>query len=263
MNDDDQDEDRDAVEGAADAGDEEAGAQKVAAETPRRRARKKKAKRKKATRDREEAAEAKAEADAPEPAPAAPEKGGGARGIGLAVVALVIGVTVGWFVRDARAEPKAAAEPVAAPSASAAAAASAGPCGAWETQMCAGAGQQSATCMQAKMAAEVMPSEACDTAIPLVERTLADAKAKRSSCDQVVKKLCADLGQGNPACKMVTQRTESIPVSKCEEILANYDQVLASLKNAPPMGMRPGMGAPPGMAPPGAPPGAPPAPPGH
>jgi hypothetical protein len=116
--------------------------------------------------------------------------------------------------------------------------------------------------MQAHAAGELLSSPACDAALADVPATLAKVKAARVVCDTLVKKLCTDLGKQSPTCKMVEEKTMSIPPDRCKEMLANYDAVIGQLRSfeqqqqgGPQMGggMRPmpqgPQGMPPGAAP--------------
>ena len=166
----------------------------------------------------------------------------------VAVVALAAGGAAGWFGHEAQAKAKLRAEsaPAAAGSASAA-----GPCGAWEKQLCAGGGAGSAVCQQAKDAVGLLTPSTCEVALASVPATLAKVKAARASCDNLVTKLCKDLPPAAATCKMVTERTQSFPAERCKEMLEHYDEVLAQLRAMEQQQQQGGMpmGAPPGPSP--------------
>jgi hypothetical protein len=88
----------------------------------------------------------------------------------------------------------------------------------------------------------------CEVALEAIPATLAKVKAERKPCDDLVGKLCKDLPPGSRACDMVKERTPVFPAEKCKELMTNYDQVLAEVRQIdkeppmPPMGM-PGHGA--------------------
>jgi hypothetical protein len=185
-------------------------------------------------------------------APPAKSAGVPAGSVGLLLaVALAAGVAGGWFGHTAQA--KAASERAdAAPAGSAGS--SEGPCGAWEAKICASSGKESASCQQAQMARDLLTPSSCQAALNAVPATLAKIKAARSSCDNLVKKLCGDLKPESPTCAMVKERTPSFPPKRCEEMLGNYDAVIAELRQMEALGGPPtgGPGAPHGM-PPGTP----------
>ncbi|HEY4105009.1 MAG TPA: hypothetical protein VGM44_14020, partial [Polyangiaceae bacterium] len=189
--------------------------------------------------------------------------------IAIGVGALVVGAAVGWFGQIQQTKARLHAEIAAAPAGSGA---PAGPCGAWQSKICAGAGAEAAACQEAKGAADLLLPSTCETALGSVNETLAKVKAARASCDKLVSKLCADLPPGSSTCDMVKQRTPSFPRERCDQMLSSYDKVIAELKRMdeqggmqmggmrmPPGGMPPGGGMrmPPGAAPGAAPPGMP------
>lgn len=164
----------------------------------------------------------------PAPAPAKTGKAGNTNTILFAVLALALGGAGGWFLRDAKAAETVEAGPDAVSPASPAGSSSV--CGGWATKVCEGVGAESEPCQQAQAAAALLPDAACDQALKDVPGTLAKAKNARSACDELVKKLCADLGPETETCKMVTEQTPQFPVSRCTGILAQYDDVLGELK---------------------------------
>ena len=180
--------------------------------------------------------------------------------IGIGVAALAIGGAVGWFghIEKGKAELRAAV--AAAPAGSGA---PAGPCGAWQSSLCKTTGEQSAACQQAKAAAGVLSTGACESALGTLPQTLAKIKAERVVCDKLVDRLCAELPPGSKTCVMVKERTPSFPAERCDQMTKNYDKVILELKQ---MDQQQGpdgapMGAPGGgMRLPGMPGGAPHAP---
>jgi hypothetical protein len=187
--------------------------------------------------------------------------------IGIGVAALLVGGAAGWFghIQKGKAELRAAV--AAAPAGSGV---PAGPCGAWQSNVCKSMGDQSAACQQAKAAAGVLSTPACELALRTLPETLAKIKAERASCDKLVAKLCAELPPGSKTCEMVKERTPSFPTERCDQMTQNYNKVIAELKQmdqqqgatGAPMGAPGGGMRPPGM--PGGPPHAQSAPPaGH
>lgn len=179
--------------------------------------------------------------------------------IGIAVAAALIGGAAGWFghIQKGKADLRAAV--AAAPATSGA---PAGPCGAWQSSLCKSTGDQSAACQQAKAATGVLSTPACESALTTLPQTLAKIKAERAVCDKLVEKLCADLPPGSQTCTMVKERTPSFPAERCDQMMKNYDKVIAELKQMDQQqgANGPGMGAPGGMRMQGMPgmPGGPP-----
>jgi hypothetical protein len=179
------------------------------------------------------------------------------RAVMVAVVALAAGGAAGWFGHQAQAKAKLRAESAPSPAGSGA---PAGPCAAWEKQICSSSGDQSATCQQAKGAIDLLTPSACEVALEAVPATLAKVKAARAPCDSLVTKLCNELPKGSTTCQMVTERTSSFPGDRCQEMLDNFEKVAAEVKmidqQSAQMGGAPHGGMPPGAGPHGMPQGA-------
>jgi hypothetical protein len=207
------------------------------------------------TASKEVAAKPRSRASAREAAAKAPAGAPSSRVGVFVVLALLAGGAAGWFghIQQSKA---------AAAKADSAAVGNEGPCKAWEEAICSKSGAESAPCMQAKGATELLTASTCEVALTAMPATLEKLKAARASCDNLVTKLCGDLPPGSETCKMVKDKTPSFPSQRCDEMLKQYDQVIAELKQLDAMGGPGGPGpgmAPPGMAPPGmAPPGMPP-----
>ncbi len=186
---------------------------------------------------------------APARAAAAKAPGGtpGSLVAAFVVVALVAGGAAGWFGHIQKSK-------AAALKADSAAAGSDGPCSAWEQEICSKSGAESAPCMQAKGAAELLTPSTCELALTAIPATMEKLKVTRAPCENLVTKLCADLPPGSEMCKMVKEKTPSFPTERCEEMLKQYDQVIGQLKQIEAQqGMMGGPGGP-GMAPQGMPP---------
>ncbi|TNF25585.1 MAG: DsbA family protein [Deltaproteobacteria bacterium] len=52
----------------------------------------------------------------------------------------------------------------------------------------------------------------------------------RKGCDELVGKLCKDLGEDTETCAMVKRETPKFPPERCAQFLKQYDQVLADLQ---------------------------------
>jgi hypothetical protein len=174
------------------------------------------------------------------------------------LLALLAGAAAGYFGHMLQVKAAAAK----ADSAAVGSDGKAGPCDAWEKKICSSTGEQSAACMQAKEATEILTSSACDAALAAVPATLTKVKAARASCDKLVSKLCADLPPGAQSCALVKEKTPSFPAQRCDEMLQHYDEVLGQLKQIEEQGGMGGPGRPRGGGPGGpgmsAPPGEPP-----
>jgi hypothetical protein len=191
--------------------------------------------------------------------------------LGLGALGIAIGVWVLFGPGPATGiETEAtASEQTPEPSGTAAAAAEpAGPCEEWRDKLCEEVGgKQAAACSQARSAAELLSEASCKAQLADLPATVARVKVARADCDELMGKLCTDLGKETSSCKLVEAKTPSMPPTACKDMLGKYDKVLGELKArelAVPGQGRPGM-PPPGMSPggmraggasPGLPPGA-------
>lgn len=161
---------------------------------------------------------------------AKPKASSSSSGTVLAFVALVAGAAGGWVARGASPKADGGSSARPASSATAGAAGAAGPCEEWASEVCKRAGETSEGCAKAKEAASVLPVAACTTAKADIEGTVAKLKAAHASCDTLVTKICADLGDKTQTCAMVREKTPSFPADRCKEMLDHYDGVIAELR---------------------------------
>ncbi|HEX3853991.1 MAG TPA: hypothetical protein VHW01_23670, partial [Polyangiaceae bacterium] len=102
-------------------------------------------------------AKTKAKSAAPRNVSAAPKPATvpSSRALAIGIIALAVGGAGGWFGQIQKTKATLRAEGAAAPAGSGV---PAGPCGAWQTKICSSAGEQSASCQQAKGATELLVS---------------------------------------------------------------------------------------------------------
>jgi protein-disulfide isomerase len=156
---------------------------------------------------------------------------GGANTWLAALAALAVGGVLGWFAHSARADQTTGAEALPDPAAVATGTAgTGGPCDTWAEKLCAETGAQSEGCGQARAASGILPPSACNEAMANLPATITKLKAARSTCDELVTKICNDLGKDTETCKMVQEKTPQFPTERCKQMLGNYDQVLGELK---------------------------------
>lgn len=144
--------------------------------------------------------------------------------------ALLIGGAAGWFGRgggEASATPTTDAPAVVG---SAAAPGDATTCSKWADEVCTGAGAQSEGCAQAKGAAELLTEKACSEALNHLPMTMEKLKSARASCDELVGKICTELGKETETCKMVTETTKRFPPKQCKDMLQNFGEVMTELR---------------------------------
>lgn len=111
-----------------------------------------------------------------------------------------------------------------------AASASATSCSDYATRVCKEAGEQSQNCATIKTASELLAPEACATALTNVDFTIKKLGEQGKKCDELVTKLCTDLGEQTSSCEMVRTQTKTFPPDRCVLMLEHYAEVVADLK---------------------------------
>jgi protein-disulfide isomerase len=118
-----------------------------------------------------------------------------------------------------------------APSASASAGAVAsGPCAEYAAKLCDKAGKESSSCQSITAASEIMPVAACTAALKEVDYSLTKISEKRKACDELVNKLCAELGPKTETCTMVKTQTKQFPPERCTMMMQHYAEIIADLR---------------------------------
>ena len=104
-------------------------------------------------------------------------------------------------------------------------------CKQYSEQFCQVAGgDQSQTCQAMKVVSDLMAPAACAAGLANIEYTKTALAGQRKKCDELVAKLCKDLGEETQSCAMVKQMTPQFPPERCTQMLGQYDAVLADLK---------------------------------
>jgi protein-disulfide isomerase len=103
-------------------------------------------------------------------------------------------------------------------------------CADYSKKLCDEAGAESSTCTSVKEASELMPAAACAAALADFPATKIKLDERRKGCDQLVTKLCGDLGPETETCEMVKTQSKSIPPEQCGKMLQQYPELLADLK---------------------------------
>jgi protein-disulfide isomerase len=121
-----------------------------------------------------------------------------------------------------------------APTVSAPAVASAGAtharCDRAQEIICATAGNTSKECESAKSTFKLMPKSGCALSSEDESALKANVLGGRERCNELVMRLCRDLGEQSSSCDMVTTQTKVFPASRCEMMLSRYNDVLAELR---------------------------------
>jgi len=103
-------------------------------------------------------------------------------------------------------------------------------CKSFADRLCTEAGDPSETCTSVRMVAGLLPVAACDAAMKEIDFSVGKLKGLRQACDDLVAKLCKDLGETTETCAMVKRETPKFPTERCVQFLGQYDQVLGDLQ---------------------------------
>ncbi|MDI7268777.1 MAG: thioredoxin domain-containing protein, partial [Myxococcota bacterium] len=103
-------------------------------------------------------------------------------------------------------------------------------CAEYASTVCGEAGEQSDTCSAIRRAAELMPGAACRAALGDTTRMRAGIADAAKACNDLMSRLCAELGEGTPTCAMVREQTPRFNPEKCRQMLDNYPAVYKELQ---------------------------------
>jgi len=145
-------------------------------------------------------------------------------GVGLFAIALASGCN----------KPKHKAK-TAAPAASgsagvAAAAAAKGPCQKYAATLCEKAGKESESCQALTASAEILSPAACTAGLKDIAYSVKKLGEANKSCEELVTKLCTEIGPTTETCNMVKTQTKSFPQSRCKSMLEHIPEIMADLK---------------------------------
>ena len=110
------------------------------------------------------------------------------------------------------------------------AAAAGGDCDSYGKSLCEIAGAESATCGSIKTVLKLLPPAACKAGAADLEFSKKAIGSMSKPCDDLIAKLCGDLGKDTQTCKMVQGKTKQFGAERCTNMMANYPKVLAELK---------------------------------
>jgi protein-disulfide isomerase len=128
-------------------------------------------------------------------------------------------------------KPKHRHSPVPAASGSAAlAAANAGPCQKYAAALCDKAGKESDTCTALTASADILSPAACSAGLSDIAYSIKKLGEQGKSCDELVTKLCAEVGPASETCGMVKAQTKQFPPARCKSMLEHLPEIVADLK---------------------------------
>jgi protein-disulfide isomerase len=127
-------------------------------------------------------------------------------------------------------KPKHRRTPTAAASGSAAVAANLGPCQKYAAALCEKAGKESDTCQALTTSADILSPAACNAGMKDLSYSIKKLADQGKSCDELVTKLCAEVGPTSETCGMVKTQTKQFPPARCKSMLEHLPEIVADLK---------------------------------
>lgn len=104
-------------------------------------------------------------------------------------------------------------------------------CTKYANALCDKAGPDSPTCQSIKTATDLMPAEACAAGLGNLDHSFAKLAELGEVCGKLVEKLCGDLGKDTQTCAMVQKQSDRLQPDQCNEMMAQYAEVLAELQS--------------------------------
>lgn len=108
--------------------------------------------------------------------------------------------------------------------------ASAGTCDDFVSKLCKQGGEESLYCASGKTLASVLPPSACRAANADFAEVEQRIKTARKPCDDLMNRLCQDIGAETDACRRVRAQTPQFPAEQCEQLMKDYPQIVAELR---------------------------------
>ncbi len=87
------------------------------------------------------------------------------------------------------------------------------------------------TCKQIHAVVGLLPPKACAAGLTDIAYSLSRLVVLNGACDQLISRLCGDLGPGTQTCKFVKQKTPEFGATRCGEMLDDYAKILSQLKD--------------------------------
>jgi protein-disulfide isomerase len=100
-------------------------------------------------------------------------------------------------------------------------------CAALAARLCQGSSDAAASC---KATLDLLTPEACSVALQNVASSLSKLAARNKQCDDLIVKLCADLGPGSHSCENMQRAPRDLTPAQCASMQREYPDVLAELR---------------------------------
>jgi protein-disulfide isomerase len=97
------------------------------------------------------------------------------------------------------------------------------------SKLCAKVNEKSPRCDAIRKTTDLLAPKACAAGLADIDYSLAKLDEASKACEELVGKLCADLGEDTQTCQMVKGQTPNMPPEQCDQMLGEYDKVLDEL----------------------------------
>ncbi|HWZ89023.1 MAG TPA: thioredoxin domain-containing protein [Polyangiaceae bacterium] len=108
--------------------------------------------------------------------------------------------------------------------------ANAGPCQKYAAALCEKAGKETETCQALTTSADILSPAACNAGLADLAYSIKKLGEQGKSCDELVTKLCAEVGPTSETCNMVKGQTKQFPPARCKSMLEHLPEIVADLK---------------------------------
>ncbi len=105
-----------------------------------------------------------------------------------------------------------------------------GPCAEYASKLCQVVGENTPSCKEIQNTTDLMPENACKAGMSNIDHSKSKYAEKQKICNELVDKLCGELGSESESCEMVRTQSKNFPPDRCEMLMKNYDRVLTDLK---------------------------------
>jgi protein-disulfide isomerase len=103
-------------------------------------------------------------------------------------------------------------------------------CAKYTEKLCEAAGKDSPKCQDLTKTLKLLPPAACSAGMADVAFTKQKLAEAGKSCQELIDKLCKEIGEETQTCSMVKEQTVKFPPDRCDMMLSRFDEVAADLK---------------------------------
>lgn len=96
-------------------------------------------------------------------------------------------------------------------------------------KLCETVGNESPTCSAANVLTDVLSPKACAAGIEDMEFTKNAVAARQGKCDELLKKVCADIGEDSATCGKIKEVFPTFPAERCIAMLDHYDEFIVEV----------------------------------